>query len=137
MNLIYSGLSAQTVANMVMGFQSVITIIFLIVCFFFGGYGIYGVLRLRKEQYLIPHRLMYPNYCPCDECLDPVEYMDFIIPRISILSAVMILSGIMLLLCLAIEALGTIWVLLGLYIVPLAVYLWYSMSLKRAAKKYW
>ncbi len=137
MHLIYSGLSAQAMADMVMGVYSVITVVFLIACFFFGAYGLYGVIRLKKEKYLIPHRLMYPNYCPNDECLEPVDYMDFIIPRLSILSVVMLLSGTMLLLCLLVDALGTLWVLLGLYIVPLAVYLWYSMSLKRAAKKYW
>ncbi len=137
MDLIYSGLSAQTVTDMVLGFSGVISIIFLLACLFFGGYGLYGVLRLRKEQYLIPHRLMYPNYCSGDTCLDPVEYMDYILPRLSVLSGVMLLTGLLLLLGYFIDGLRSLGVLLALCIVPFVVYLWYSRCLKKAAKKYW
>ncbi len=137
MNFVYYGLSAQTVTDLVMGVSGVVSILFLVVILFFGGYGFYGVLRLKKEQYLVPHRLMYPNYCSNDECLDPVEYMDFILPRLSILSTVLLLSGVLLLVTFFVDGFRTLGVLLTLYIAPFVVYLWYSGCLKKAAKKYW
>ncbi len=137
MDLIYSGLSAQTVTDLVIGVSGVVSVLFLVVILFFGAYGIHGILRLKKEQYLIPHRLMYPNYCSPDECLDPVEYMDFILPRLTVLSVVMLLSGVILLLGYFIDGLRSLGITLALYVVPFAVYLWYSSSLKSAAKKYW
>lgn len=137
MNLIYSGLTAQNVSDLVLGFSGVISAVFLAVMLLFGIYGLRGVLQLKKEQYLIPHRLMYPNYCSPDDCLEPVEYMDFILPRLSILSVVMLLTGVLLLLSYFIPGLRSLGMLLILYIVPFVVYLWYNGGLKRAAKKYW
>lgn len=137
MNLVYSGLSAQNVADLVLGFSGMTSVIFLIVSVLFGAYGIYGVCRLKKEQYLIPHRIMYPSYCNYEDCLDPEEYMRFIIPRLAIVSAVMLLAGVLLFLSYFIPAIRTIKFLLALYIVPLVVYLWYSICLRRARKKYW
>ena len=137
MNLIYSGLTAQNVSDLVLGFSGVISAVFLAVMLLFGIYGLRGVLQLKKEQYLIPHRLMYPNYCSPDKCLEPVEYMDFILPRLSILSVVMLLTGVLLLLSYFIPGLRSLGMLLILYIVPFVVYLWYNGGLKRAAKKYW
>ena len=137
MNLILSGLSAQTVTDLVIGTSGVISVIFLVVILFFGSYGLYGVLRLKKEQYLIPHRLMYPNYRSNDDCLDPVEYMDYILPRLSILSGVMLGSGLILLLGYFVDGLRTVGISVLLYVIPFVVYLWYSGCLRKAAKKYW
>ncbi|MBR6824939.1 MAG: hypothetical protein IKM59_00130 [Oscillospiraceae bacterium] len=137
MYMIYSGLSAQNVSDMVMGFSGVMNVVFLVVVLLFGAYGLYGVRRLKKEQDLIPHRLMYPLYCSHEDCLDPVEYMDFIIPRITVLSVVMILSGLALLVSFFIPVIRTMGFTLAVYVIPLAVYLWYNGSVKRAKKKYW
>ncbi|MBP3412171.1 MAG: hypothetical protein J6K89_02835 [Oscillospiraceae bacterium] len=137
MNLIYSGLSAQTVTDMVMGFSGVISVIFLVVILFFGCYGMYGVIKLRKEQYLIPHRLMYPNYCSGDDCEDPGEYMDYIRPRLTILSVTMLLGGLLLFLGYFIPTLRSLGITLILYITIFAMYIWYSLCLRRAKKKYW
>jgi hypothetical protein len=63
--------------------------------------------------------------------------MDFILPRLSILSVVMLLTGVLLLLSYFIPGLRSLGMLLILYIVPFVVYLWYNGGLKRAAKKYW
>ena len=103
----------------------------------FGVYGLYGVYRLKKDQYLIPHRLMYPNYRSGEDCLDPVEYMDFILPRLTIVSVVMVIAGPALVAVLFIKAFQSVFAMLVLYTIPLVTYLWYSVCLKRAAKKYW
>lgn len=137
MNLILAGLSAQSVADLVMGFSGVTGIVFLIVILFFGYYGTSSLLRLKKEQALFPNRLMYPNYCPHDECIDPEGYIRFIFPRLAVLSASMLLSGLTLLLSYFIPGIRSLGLSLGLYVVPLAVYLYYSASLKKAAKIYW
>ena len=126
MNLVFAGISAQTVTDLVMGFSGVVSILFLTAALFFGGYGLYGVLKLKKEQYLVPHRLMYPNYCSHEDCLEPGEYMDYIFPRLSVLSVTMLLAGLLLLLGYFIDRLRSLGVILLLYIVPFAVYLWYN-----------
>ena len=137
MNLVLAGLSAQNVADMVMGTSGLISLVYLVVILFFGCYGLYGVIRLKKEQYLIPHRLMYPNYHSGEDCADPVEYMDFILPRLTILSVSMLLSGLFIFFGYFIDALRSLIMMLLLYIVPFVVFLWYSACLKKAAKKYW
>lgn len=137
MNLVLSGLSAQTVTDLVIGVSGVVSIIFLVAIMFFGCYGMYGVYRLKKEQYLIPHRFMYPNYCSPDDCSDPVEYMDYILPRLAIVSGVMILSGLVVLVGYFISDVRTLGVTLLMYIIPFVAYLWYNGCLKRSAKKYW
>lgn len=137
MNLFLAGLSAQTVTDLVIGASGVISIVFLVVLLFFGGYGLYGAYRLKKAQYLIPNRLMYPNYCSPDDCSDPVEYMDYILPRITIFGGVMSLCGVLIFLGYFIGALRSLGVTLILYVIPLIIYLWYNGCLKRSAKKYW
>ena len=143
MNLIYSGLSAETVSGLVTSVSGITTILFFVVTMLFGCYGLYGVYRLKRDQYLIPHRLMYPNYCSGEDCLDPVEYMDFIMPRLTIVSVAMVIAGPALVAILVIDAIRSIdtirsvVAMLVLYMVPLVTYLWYSICLKRAAKKYW
>ena len=137
MNLTLSGLTEQNVADLVMGAGGFVSVIFVIVVLLFGSYGLYGVLRLKKEQYLIPHRLMYPNYHSEADCEDPVEYMDYIMPRLGTLSVTMLLSGLLVFLGYFIEPLRSLSVMLLLYVVPFVVYLWYNGCLKRAAKKYW
>ncbi len=137
MNLIFSGLSAQNVTDLVMGTSGVTSVLFLVVILFFGCYCGYGFLRLRRENSLFAHRMMYPNYCPWDLCLDPEGYVAFIRPRIAILSVAMLLSGLTQLVSYFIPAMRSIGLSLGIYIVPLFVYLCYNSSLRRAAKKYW
>ena len=137
MNLILSGLSAQNVTDLVMGTSGVTSVLFLIVVLFFGGYCGYGFLRLRRENSLFAHRLLYPNYCPWDLCLDPEGYMAFILPRVAILSVVMILSGLTLLVSYFIPQMRSIGLSLGVYMAPLIVYLCYNGGLRRAAKKFW
>ncbi len=138
MNLILSGgLSAQNVADLVMGFSGVVSGLFLIVVLFFGGYGLNGVLRLRRERSLFPNRLMYPNYCPYDECMDPDGYIEYIMPRLTVLSCTMLLSGLVLLLGYFIPTMRSLGISLMVYIVPFVIYVWYSACLKKAIKKFW
>lgn len=137
MHLVLAGLSAQTVTDLVMNFSGIMSIVFLAVLLLFGTYSLYGAYQLKKVQYLIPHRLMYPNYCSCDECSDPGEYMDYILPRLTIFGSALTLCGILIFLGYFIDALRSVPVLLVLYVIPLVIYLWYNGCLKRSAKKYW
>ncbi|MBR4309050.1 MAG: hypothetical protein IKT58_05595 [Oscillospiraceae bacterium] len=137
MKLFLAGVSADTVSKFVFNFTAFTSILFLLVILFFGLYCGYGVLRLRREKVLFPHRLMYPNYCAVDDCTDPVEYYDFILPRITVLSIVMILSGLVQFLSYFIPYLRVLPVSLSVYAVPFVVYLYYSISLRKAAKKFW
>ena len=137
MNLIYSGLSAQTVTDLVIGVSGVISIVFLIVILFFGCYGLQSVIRLRRERTLFPNRVMYPNYCPYDECIDPQGYVEVVLPKLTVLTAAMLLSGATLILGYFIPALRTLGISLVVYIAPFAVYMWYCACQRKAAKIYW
>lgn len=137
MNLILSGLSAQTMADLVMGASGVFSVILLVALLFSGIYGLYGVYRLKKEQYLIPHRFMYPNYCAPEDCSDPVEYMDYIQPRLTIYGCAMTLCGVLIFTGFFVDALRSVIMLLILYIAPFVIFLWYNGCLKLSAKKYW
>lgn len=137
MNLILSGLGAQTVADLVMGISGVISAIFFAALLFAGLYGLYGVRRLNKEGYLIPHRFMYPNYCDPDDCTDPVGYLDYIKPRLTIFGTIMLVCAALIFISYFVDALRGVIIMLIMYAVPLANFLWYNGCLKLSAKKYW
>lgn len=116
---------------------NVINYMFLFILFFIGCYGLYTVMRLKKERTLFPNRLMYPNYCRIAECVDAEGFMDYISPRLIILSIVMLISGILFLLQQFLPILDNIYVYTGVMAVPVAVYIWFTRCLKKAARLYW
>ena len=137
MQLILSGLSAQNVADLVSGFSGFSSILFLLVVLFFGIYCGYGFLRLNREKTLFPHRFLYPNYCPHDECIDPDGYIEYIRPKLAIFSGIMLLSGVTLFVSYFVLELRGVSTLLGVYVAPFIAYLYYTSCLKKAAKLYW
>ena len=137
MKLILSGLSAQNVADLVSGFSGFTSILYLVVILFFGCYCGYGFLRLRRERELFPHRFLYPNYCPFDLCIDPEGYMDFIRPRIAVLSVIMLLSGLTQFVSYFIPSMRTVGLSLSIYVIPFVAFLCYTSALRKAAKRFW
>lgn len=109
----------------------------LIMLFGFGIYGLYSAIRLRKEQLLFPNKFLYPGNCDPAACLDPGEFIDFIIPRALILSAALILLGGLLALNSFVLHIDSWLIDLGMIVMPVAVIVWYCFVQRKAAKNFW
>ncbi|MDD6642742.1 MAG: hypothetical protein PUF80_00720 [Firmicutes bacterium] len=109
----------------------------LIMLFGFGIYGLYSAIRLRKEQLLFPNKFLYPGNCDPAACLDPGEFIDFIIPRALILSVALILLGGLLALNSFVLHIDSWLIDLGMIVMPVAVIVWYCFVQRKAAKNFW
>ena len=109
----------------------------LIMLFGFGIYGLYSAIRLRKEQLLFPNKFLYPGNCDPAACLDPGEFIDFIIPRALILSVALILLGGLLSLNSFVLHIDSWLIDLGMIVMPVAVIVWYCFVQRKAAKNFW
>lgn len=137
MQSIFLSISMQTQADLVMSVSGIFGVLCAVLMVFCGGYGLYSAIRLHRERDLFRNRLLYPNYCAPNDCLDPDGYVCYILPRISVLSVVMLLGGILLSLSRLLPILPNIWVYLVVLVLPFAVYIWYLQALKKAAKRFW
>ena len=109
----------------------------LIMLFGFGIYGLYSAIRLRKEQLLFPNKFLYPGNCDPAACLDPGEFIDFIIPRALILSVALILLGGLIALNSFVLHIDSWLIDLGMIVMPVAVIVWYCFVQRKAAKNFW
>ena len=116
---------------------NMINYMFLFVLFFIGCYGLYTVIRLGREGALFPNRLMYPNHCRIVECVDAEGFMDYIRPRLTILSVIMLIFGVVFLLQQFIPILDDLYVYTAAMALPVAAYIWFNQCLKKAARLFW
>lgn len=119
------------------GMVDMLDSLMLIMLFGFGIYGLYSAIRLRKEQLLFPNKFLYPGNCDPAACLDPGEFIDFIIPRALILSVALILLGGLLALNSFVLHIDSWLIDLGMIVMPVAVIVWYCFVQRKAAKNYW
>lgn len=119
------------------GMIDMLDTLMLIMLFGFGIYGLYSAIRLRKEQLLFPNKFLYPGNCDPAACLDPGEFIDYIIPRALILSVALILLGGLLALNSFVLHIDS-WIIdLCMIVLPLAVIVWYCIVQRKAAKNFW
>ncbi|MGM9553871.1 MAG: hypothetical protein ACI3V2_06155 [Faecousia sp.] len=119
------------------GMVDMLDSLMLIMLFGFGIYGLYSAIRLRKEQLLFPNKFLYPGNCDPAACLDPGEFIDYIIPRALILSVALILLGGLLALNSFVLHIDSWLIDLGMIVMPVAVIVWYCFVQRKAAKNYW
>lgn len=103
----------------------------------FGVVGLYSVIRLYREQLLFPNKILYPGDCKPEDCADPGGYIDFIIPRLAILSVGFILMGIAMGILLFVIKLDNAWVNLASMVFPVGGLAWYIVCQRKAAKLFW
>ena len=119
------------------GMIDMLDTLMLIILFGFGIYGLYSAIRLRREQLLFPNKFLYPGNCDPAACLDPGEFIDYIIPRALILSVALILLGGLLALNSFVLHIDS-WIIdLCMIVLPLAVIVWYCIVQRKAAKNFW
>lgn len=119
------------------GMVDMLDSLMLIMLFGFGIYGLYSAIRLRKEQLLFPNKFLYPGNCDPAACLDPGEFIDYIVPRALILSVALILLGGLLALNIFVLHIDSWLMDLGMIVMPVAVIVWYCVVQRKAAKHFW
>ena len=129
--------AAAQQGNPLAGMVDMLDMLMLLMLFGFGIYGLYSAIRLRKEQMLFPNKFLYPGNCDPAACLDPGEFIDYIIPRALILSvALILLGGLFALNVFALHI--NSWIIdLCMIVMPVAVIIWYCVVQRKAAKNYW
>lgn len=120
-------------------FYSFWDLIMLAILIWAGGYSLYSAIRLKRENYLIDNKILYPGKCPPENCVDVDGFIRYIFPRILGL-------GIALLLFAALYGITKYTNLLpskkwfDYIVMPLAgvaVFVWYILVQNKASKRFW
>ncbi len=114
--------------------MDLLMIVLLIGC---GVYAMFSALKLRKLSYLFPNSFIYPGNCKPDDCTDAPGFIIYIFPRLMILGAGMLVFGILFLLATKVLGMVTLWVNIVSVVLPLALFGWYIVVQRRAAKRFW
>lgn len=116
----------------------ILDLLLLFMLLFVGVYGLYTVIRLRKTYMLFPNRFLYPNGCTPETCVDEAGFIDFILPRLTILSVSCLIMGIgyALLVYVFPQAQNGLTDALTM-ILPAGVLFWYAAIQKKVYNTFW
>lgn len=124
--------------DMLGGMSSVLDVVLLAILLFVGVYGLYTVIRLKRTYLLFPNKFLYPTGCTPETCLDEGGFIDYIIPRLTIMSVVCLVLAI---------AYGVrIYIFpdvkhfaieLATIILPAGVLFWYALIQNKVSKIFW
>lgn len=123
--------------NAMLGLVDGMDLLMLVLLLGLGIYALYAAIRLNREQMLFENKLLYPGDCKIDDCVDEGGFIDFVIPRIAILGGAMLFMGILLGLNMLIFKLDALWVDIVMMVLPVAVFAWYIVVQRKAAKLFW
>ena len=117
---------------------STLELVLLALLFGSGFYGLFTVIKLRKTYMLFPNKFLYPGNCTMDTCVDEGGFIDFILPRLTILSLVMIVLGIFFVLVFLVFPHWENWLtnLLSM-LLPVGAYVWYMLIQRKASALFW
>ena len=103
-----------------------------------GCYGLYTVIKLRRSYMLFPNKFLYPGNCTMDTCIDEGGFIDFILPRLTILSLIMLVLGVFFGLVFFVFPQWESWLtdLLSM-LLPVSAYVWYMLIQRKAANLFW
>lgn len=129
--------AAEEAAGSMDGMVDMLDTLMFVMLVGFGLYALYSAFRLHKEQMLLPNKILYPGDCKPEDCVDEGEFIDFILPRAVILGACLLVMGIVLGLNMFLFKLEALWIDIAMMVVPIAVFAWYILAQRKAAKRYW
>ena len=103
-----------------------------------GFYGLFTVIKLRRSYMLFPNKFLYPGNCTMDTCIDEGGFIDFILPRLTILSLIMLVLGVFFSLVFFVFPQWESWLtdLLSM-LLPVSAYVWYMLIQRKAASLFW
>ncbi len=122
--------------NSLQSMSEMLNVLLLVMLLGFGAYGIYTYIRLRRTYEMFPNKFMYPGNCKPEECLDPDGFLDYIMPRVLILSVLMLVCGLAYGVYYVMK-LDLFWVDIASMVVPVAILIWYAVAQRKASKLYW
>jgi hypothetical protein len=124
--------------NAPMDMASTLELVLLALLFWSGGYGLITVIRLRKSYMLFPNKFLYPGNCTMDTCIDEGGFIDFILPRLTILSVIMLILGVFFFLVFFVFTKWESWLtnVLSMFL-PVGAYVWYMLAQRKAAALFW
>lgn len=123
--------------NALTDYSSILNVVLTVMLLGCGIYGIYTVIKLRRSYMLFPNKFLYPGNCKMEDCLDEDGFIDFILPRLTVLSIVMLILGIAFALNTYVFKISNWWTDLAIIILPCATFVWYIFIQRKAAKQYW
>lgn len=116
------------------GMLDVLLVVMVIGC---GVYALYTAIRLRRTFMLFPNKFLYPGNCGPDDCVDEDGFIDFILPRMTILGVALLVIGALLVLNTYVWGLSGLVLDLATIIVPCGCFFWYILVQRKAAKLFW
>ena len=126
-------------------FSTILDVLILATIFGSGGYALYTYIRLRREWRIFNSVFLTPSECPPDECQDTDAYLEYVQPRLLILSIACFAAGLLFLPVALpnlseIMNLGTVGYNILLFGAPLTGFValvWYMFCQGKAAKRFW
>ena len=101
-------------------------------------YGFYTVIRLKREYMLFPNKFLYPTGCTPENCLDEGGYIDYIIPKLLILSIACLLMSIAYgIRVYVFPAVNSLLIEIATITLPIGVLLWYAFIQNKVSKTFW
>jgi len=127
-----------TASDNVGGIANMLPLLLLAMLLVSAVYGLYTVIRLRRTLMLFPNKFLYPANCTPENCVDENGFINFILPRLTILSVSSLLLSL---------AFGA-WIFLlpqlqhwsldlAVLLLPCGVFFWYMFVQNKAAKEFW
>ncbi len=127
-----------TASENVGGIANMLPLILLAMLLISAVYGLYTVIRLRRTLMLFPNKFLYPANCTHENCVDEDGFIDFILPRLTVLSVACLLLSVAFGAWVLVFPQIQHWVLdLATLILPCGVFFWYMFVQKKAAKEFW
>lgn len=121
----------------VTGMVDAIDILLMAMLLACGIYAIYTAIRLHRNYYLEPNKLLYPTDCTPETCLDSDGFIDYILPRLTGLGIAMLVQGIVLIVNSYVLKFEAAWLEIVMIVLPAATVGYYIVMMRKAAKKFW
>ena len=125
---------AEATGSPLGGMVDMMDLLLVVMLLGFGVVALYNVIRLHREQMLFASKILYPGDCKPEDCADPGGFIDYIVPRLTILSIAFILMGVVAILLLYVFPLNIAWMELASVILPVGGLIWYVVCQRKAAK---
>ncbi len=130
--------TAEQQTDMLGNMTNALDMVLLLILVFVGVYGLYTVIRLKKECMLFPNKFLYPTGCTPENCLDEGGYIDYIIPRLTIMSVVcLILAAAYGVRIYVFPDVNHILIEVATIVLPAGILFWYALIQNKVAKTFW
>ncbi len=132
--ILYTADQTDMLGNM----TGALDMVLLIMLLFVGVYGLYTVIRLKKEYMLFPNKFLYPTGCTPETCLDEGAFIDYIIPKLTILSVVCLILGAAYAIRIYLfPQVNHFLIELATIVLPCGILFWYALIQNKVSKTFW